>query len=166
MMFSFIVSCCLHSFFFLKCLVFLCRCFLVPLQSVNYNDGGVSYQKAQLNRYLPKPKKRNVHYLVDKEKEEEKKEEAEKEEGEEGEVRVLAVVGGVGGGGCCCCGCCGGGGGCCCCCRCCCGGGGGVLLSMLLRCWWCVGVGVDAGGDCGDVVILVVVRVLLSLTLL
>lgn len=55
-------------------------------QSINYSDGGVSHQKAQLNRYLPKPKKRDVHYLVDKDKEEAEKEEAEKEEGEEGEV--------------------------------------------------------------------------------
>ena len=62
------------------------------LQAPNFSDGGVSHQRAQLNRYLPKPKKRNVHYLVDKDKEDEKKEEAEKEEGEEGEVRVLSVV--------------------------------------------------------------------------
>eukprot|EP00903_Cladosiphon_okamuranus_P006347 g6217.t1 len=34
----------------------------------DYRDSGVSHQAAQLNRYLPKPKKKEGHYLVDSKK--------------------------------------------------------------------------------------------------
>lgn len=37
-------------------------------QDPNYKDSGVSHQTAQLNRYLPKPKNKNGHYLVDSKK--------------------------------------------------------------------------------------------------
>lgn len=56
-------------------------------QDSNYKDSGVSHQAAQLNRYLPKPKNKEGHYLVDSKKsaadaveEKERKDIEEKEE--------------------------------------------------------------------------------------
>ncbi|CAN0029828.1 unnamed protein product, partial [Ectocarpus fasciculatus] len=37
-------------------------------QNPDYKDSGVSHQTAQLNRYLPKPKNKDGHYLVDSKK--------------------------------------------------------------------------------------------------
>ena len=67
----------------------------IPRQDPNYSEGGVSHQTAQLNKFHPKPKKKDVHYLVDSDKKKDKDKEEENdqnqdqelEDQEEGQVR-------------------------------------------------------------------------------
>eukprot|EP00752_Nemacystus_decipiens_P014270 g12691.t1 len=60
----------------------------------NYKDSGVSHQTAQLNRYLPRPKNKEGHYLVDSKKSAaDAVEEKERKEIEEKEAAAMAGSG-------------------------------------------------------------------------
>lgn len=67
---------------------------VILLQDPKYRDDGVSHQVAQLNRYMPRPKSKDGHYLIEsKRSAADAKEEAEQREVDEKEAAAAAIVG-------------------------------------------------------------------------